>query len=37
VTYPKKKFRKKLEIVKFQANGTIVFLVTRRLVRYIEV
>jgi hypothetical protein len=33
----KEKFEKNLEIVKFQANGKIVFLVTRRLVGYIEI
>lgn len=33
----KEKFEKKLKIVKFQANGKIVFLVTRRLIGYIEV
>ncbi len=33
----KENFEKNLEIDKFQANGKIVFLVTRRLVGYIEV
>ncbi len=33
----KEKFEKNLKIVKFQANGKIVFLVIRRLVGYIEV
>lgn len=33
----KEKFEKNLEIVKFRANGKIVFLVTRTLVGYIEV
>jgi len=33
----KEKFEKNLEVVKFQTNGKIVFLVTRRLVGYIEV
>jgi hypothetical protein len=33
----KEKFEKNLEIVKFQANGKIIFFITRRLVGYIEV